>query len=65
MQFFFFWGGAAHLWHVEGPRLGVESELQLPPWAKNVILTMTFMYLNALGFGGIVFFLNWLKSEKI
>ena len=30
--FFFFWGGAP-LWHMEFPRLGVESELQLLAYA--------------------------------
>ena len=28
--FFFFW---LHLWHMEVPRLGVKSELQLPGYA--------------------------------
>ena len=29
---FFWWGGGAHLWHMEVPRLGVQSELQLPAY---------------------------------
>ena len=31
----FFGGGGAHPWHMEVPRLGVESELQLPAYATT------------------------------
>ena len=27
-----FWGGGAHLWHMEFPRLGFKSELWLPAY---------------------------------
>ena len=30
LSVFFFGGGGEHLWHMEFPRLGVKSELQLP-----------------------------------
>ena len=30
---FVFWG--LHLWHMEGPRLGVQSELQLPAYTTH------------------------------
>ena len=30
---FSFFAGGRHLWHMEVPRLGVESELQLPAYA--------------------------------
>ena len=32
-DFFFFFFLGPHLWHVEVPRLGVESELHLPAFA--------------------------------
>ena len=36
LVFFFLFGGGGslgpHLWHMEVPRLGVESELQLPAY---------------------------------
>ena len=32
----FFWGGGAHLRHMEDPRLGVESKLQLPHYATAI-----------------------------
>ena len=31
--FFFFFFLGPHLWHMEVPRVGVESELQLPAYA--------------------------------
>lgn len=30
--FFFFLVGAAHLWHMEVPKLGIESQLRLPAY---------------------------------
>ena len=33
--FFFFFFFGPHLWHMEGPRLGVESELQLPAYTHS------------------------------
>ena len=39
MLFFFFWFLVLHLWHIEIPRLGIETELQL-----LVYITATAMW---------------------
>lgn len=37
-NFFFFGVGGTHSWHLEVPRLGVESKLQLPPYATATVM---------------------------
>ena len=35
----FFLGGAAHPWHMEVPRLGVELDLQLPAYTTAIAMS--------------------------
>ena len=34
-----------HLWHVEVPRLGVKSQLQLPAYATVTVLSLSFIFI--------------------